>query len=113
MVLLVSGLFALAACGGTELDDPAGTDTTPATAATTTAAADTTTTTASDAERACSAAGLDVDLVDQPDLPELVAATRRDIAEVATDCDYDLLADIAQRGGDEFTYSFGDAGDPA
>lgn len=112
MVLLVIGLLALVACGGAEPDDTAGTETTAAAAETTTTAADTTTTTAGDGESACSAAGLDVELVDQPDLPELVAATRREIVEVATDCDFEVLADIAQQGG-EFTYSFGESGDPA
>lgn len=96
----------------TKPDDTAGTETTPVTAETTTTAADTTTTTAGDGERACSAVGVHVDLVDQPRLPEVVAATRRDIAEAATDCDYDVLAGIAQRGGDEFTYSFRDGRDP-
>lgn len=112
MVMFVVGLLALVACGGTEPDDTAGTDTTAATAETTTTAVDTTTTTGGDGERACSAEGLDVDLVNQPDLPEIVAATRRQIVEVATDCDFEVLADIAQQGA-EFTYSFGESGDPA
>lgn len=116
VILFVASLV-LAACGGDEVDDTGGTGTTPATADTTTTAeppatAEATTTIGGDDESACSAAGRDVNLVEQPDLPDVVAAIRRDIAEVAADCEFEALADIAQQGG-QFTYSFGDEGDPA
>lgn len=59
----------------------------------------------------CSAAGMDTSMfTENPDLTGPANETRRAIAEEAVDCDYAGLAELA---GDEFTYSFGDSGDPA
>ncbi len=51
----------------------------------------------------------DADLASQ-DLPEPVAATRRQLARLAASCDYEGLAELAREHGT--TLSFGDASDP-
>lgn len=61
----------------------------------------------------CSAAGLSDDLPDQDYLPGPVAGMRSDIVAAATRCDYRKLGKLALAGAEGFTYSFGDAGDPA
>lgn len=64
------------------------------------------------AERAaCSASGLSAELEAQAGLPETVGETRRAIAKAAVACDYARLAELALAS--DFTYSFGDGGDPA
>lgn len=61
----------------------------------------------------CSAAGADRP-PQQPGLPEPVARMRADIAGAALACDYAALAALALEGpSPQFTYSFGDRGDPA
>lgn len=66
-----------------------------------------------ESDAACSAAVLDPTVEDQPDLPEAVAAMRSDIVEAAVACDFDRLAELAQQGDSEFTYTFGGGDDPA
>lgn len=66
-----------------------------------------------ESEATCSAAALDPDLPEQEGLPEAVAAMRADIAEAAVACDYERLGQLAQQGDAQFTYSFGNGGDPA
>lgn len=62
-------------------------------------------------QAACSAAGMDTSgFTENPDLTGPANQTRRDIAAAAVACDYQRLAAL---GADDFTYSFGDAGDPA
>jgi hypothetical protein len=60
----------------------------------------------------CSADGMPATPVDQPDLPDAVAATRDAIVAAATSCDIDALADLALLGDSAFEYSFGPQGDP-
>lgn len=66
-----------------------------------------------DSEVTCSAAVLDPDAPDQQGLPEEVAATRAAIVEAAVVCDYEGLAELAQQGDQDFTFSFGGGDDPA
>ena len=60
----------------------------------------------------CSSAAASGPLAEQEELPTPVAETRNAIAEAATACDYEALANLALRGSEEFTYSFGERGDP-
>lgn len=57
--------------------------------------------------RVCSGSDLDEELVDQPDLPPEVAATRRAIYDAATACDIPALAALAASGSYDFNASFG------
>jgi hypothetical protein len=61
----------------------------------------------------CSAAGLSATPPAQPELPAPVAATRQAIVAAAVACDYEALADLALGGDRQFTYSFGERGEPA
>jgi hypothetical protein len=49
---------------------------------------------------------------EQEGLPASVAETRREIAEAAANCDHPALEQLALAGSEEFTYSFGERGDP-
>ena len=49
----------------------------------------------------------------QRGLPDAVSATRRAIADAARACDYVRLADLAGAGTTQFSFTFGDADDPA
>jgi hypothetical protein len=77
----------------------------PTTSPTTTAASPT----SSAATIGCGAAGLPASPTDQ-DLPAAVAEVRDAIVEAATSCDIDRLAGLTST---DFTYSFGEGGDPA
>jgi hypothetical protein len=61
----------------------------------------------------CSAAGSSASLEPQPGLPDQVEEVRQAIAEAAVRCDYGRLAALAREGGEQFTFTFGDADDPA
>jgi hypothetical protein len=61
----------------------------------------------------CSAAASSVILEPQPGLPDPVEDVRQAIAEAAVRCDYGRLAALAREGGKQFTFTFGDADDPA
>ena len=69
-------------------------------------------TTSTTAAAGCSAAGLDPDVRDDPALPAEVAAMRADLARAAATCDYDALAELADRGGRAVRFSWGDDRDP-
>ena len=114
----VSAAVLAAACGGDTDDDEdrVVATTAPAEPPTTTATEPPTTKTATTVDRAggrCSASGLGPHLEAQPGLPAPVAETRRRIAAAATACDFEALARLAREGGEPFTHSFGDSGDPA
>ncbi len=64
-------------------------------------------------EATCSAAALNPEPTEQPDLPEIVAETRERIVERAVACDFEGLAQIAEGSDADFTFSFGNGGDPA
>lgn len=66
-----------------------------------------------DSQATCSAAALDPELPPQSGLPEAVAHMRHEIAKAAVACDFSRLGELAAEGTGEFTYSFGDQGDPA
>src|ERR687892_1192917 len=97
--LLLAAATVMAACGGETIGAPGGHP------SPTGAAED-------GREASCSAAGLSADLPEQPGLPAPVAETRRAIAEVAADCDYEVLEGLALSDG-TFTYSFGEGEGPA
>jgi hypothetical protein len=59
----------------------------------------------------CSADGLDPAPEHQDGLPAAVAEMRARIRAAAVACDFDGLAALGEEG--EFTYSFGESGDPA
>jgi hypothetical protein len=61
----------------------------------------------------CSAASSSASLEPQPGLPDPVEEVRQAIAEAAVRCDYGRLATLAREGGEQFTFTFGDADDPA
>lgn len=104
----------LAACGEDQPAGDTGPGATPTTAETTTTTVETTATTVADGTAmACSAADVGGNLVEQPELPEPVADTRRRIAEAAADCNFGALGDLTEEGDEPFTYSFGDSGNPA
>jgi hypothetical protein len=58
----------------------------------------------------CSGARVEATLTEQPQLPEPVALTRRDIFEAAVACDLDRLGALA---GPDLHHSFGESGSPA
>jgi hypothetical protein len=101
--LLVLGLLVAfaAGCGGG--DDEASTVTVTTT--------ETVTETVTNGEPAgggeCSAAGLSAELPADTALPAPVAEMRQQIAELAVECDYNGLQELALRGGTGFTYSYG------
>lgn len=65
-------------------------------------------------EPSCSAAGLSLEMEEQPDLPSPVSELRREIVRQAVTCDYEDLEWLAIRdGGDDFTFSFGGGQSPA
>ncbi len=121
---VVALVLALAACSDSgDATDPAP----PTTPTTTRPAAVTTTTTVPTAVTTttavpatgtvpaplCSAVGKAAEPEPQ-DLPEPVAATRRDIVAAAVACDFEALAAVVASGAPGlFTYAFGDIGDPA
>jgi hypothetical protein len=61
----------------------------------------------------CSAAASSASLEPQPGLPDRVEEVRQAIAEAAVRCEYGRLAALAREGGEQFTFTFGDADDPA
>jgi hypothetical protein len=61
----------------------------------------------------CSAAASSASLEPQPGLPDRVEEVRQAIAEAAVHCEYGRLAALAREGGDQFTFTFGAADDPA
>jgi hypothetical protein len=65
------------------------------------------------AEPECSAATSSERLVQQEALPERVAEVRVAVAEAAVACDYERLEALARANGDRFTFTFGDADEPA
>jgi hypothetical protein len=81
----------------------------------TSSAAEATADTMSDAgERpTCSAAGLEPDESDPPDLPQRVSEMRRAILRAAVACDYERLEALAFEGGTMFAHSFGGDSTPA
>lgn len=64
-----------------------------------------TTTTSIAVPTECSGMMVPSDLVDQPDLPEAVAATRAAVWDAAVECDWEQLGRLLPESG--FTYSFG------
>lgn len=109
--LVVVAVLLVSACGDDGGDDgTAGVTTSTSTTTSTTIAS---TTTTESPVRQCSAAELDAELSEQPELPDAVAATRRRIAEAAVACDYEALERLTAEGDEPFTYSFGQSGDPA
>lgn len=58
----------------------------------------------------CSTSGLAVDLVDQPELPTVVAATRQSIYNAAMACDFDALVALAEVGDSPLLTTFGGGG---
>lgn len=107
--MLALMILAVGACGEdseTTGQRPAGT-TTPVTIPPSTSSS----TTTSPAAR-CSASN-SPELRPQQGLPDAVAATRRAIAGAARACDYERLADLADAGNRQFSFTFGAADDPA
>ena len=64
-------------------------------------------------EPLCSAAASSASLEPQPGLPDRVEEVRQAIAEAAVRCEYGRLAELALAEGEQFTFSFGAADDPA
>jgi hypothetical protein len=64
-------------------------------------------------EPACSAAGMSPLPVQQDGLAPDAAETRRRILELAVECDYESLEDLALEGRDFFAFSFGGGDSPA
>jgi hypothetical protein len=64
-------------------------------------------------ESECSAAASSATLEPQPGLPSRIEEVRRAIAEAAGRCEYGRLAELAREGGEQFTFTFGAADDPA
>ncbi|MCW2924739.1 MAG: hypothetical protein JWM98_2143 [Thermoleophilia bacterium] len=65
------------------------------------------------ATEACSAAGLDLKLPDEPKLPPAVARTRHELFDAASACDFDSLGTIAGRNTAGFGFTSGTETDPA
>ena len=61
----------------------------------------------------CSATASSASLEPQPGLPDPVEDVRQAIAEAAVRCEYGRLAALTREGGKQFTFTFGDADDPA
>lgn len=53
----------------------------------------------------CSAAGLDVDVPEAPNMPNEVLSIRNEIIQTAMRCDYDALQELAMRPTGSFQYS--------
>ncbi len=60
----------------------------------------------------CSAAGMPIELPEDPDMPGPVDVMRRVIVEDAVACDFDALADLARPGGFEHSMNPNAPGDP-
>jgi hypothetical protein len=61
----------------------------------------------------CSAAPPSANLKPQPGLPDRVEEIRQAIAEATVRCEYRHLEALARAGGEQFTFTFGAAEDPA
>lgn len=70
-------------------------------------------TTTTEAAASCSASDLAPDVDVDPSLPPEVATMRADLARAAAGCDYEALAELADRGGRAVRFSWGDERDPA
>ena len=64
-------------------------------------------------ESDCSAAASPAGLEPQPGLPDRVEEVRHAIAEAAVGCQYRRLEALARADGEQFTFTFGAADDPA
>jgi len=64
-------------------------------------------------ESDCSAASSSATLEPQLGLPDKVEEVRQAIAEAAVRCDYDRLEVLARANGEQFSFTFGAADDPA
>lgn len=93
--LMITVLVVLAACG-----DPGSTDAIESPAEETQSASPT------NGEAAeCSAAGLEVDVPEAPNMPAEVLSIRNEIIQAALRCDYDALQGLAMRPTGSFQYS--------
>jgi hypothetical protein len=105
-IIVLSLAVGLAACGGEprpqHVAAPGGSPASPATPVSPVVSP----------ELACSGASVPGPLTEGEGLPAAVSETREEIAEAARDCDYEALKSLALAGSAEFTYSFGERGDP-